>query len=292
MAYCKNCGSKLEDGAKFCPQCGTQTTEETPEVVSNEAPRQVSSGSSSNSNGKIGCWTWFFIIFLIGYFVNKCSDDSDSSDSESKTEQVENKATKEETHKEENPIAKYVGTYRFVEPGFPSTRIVVTEDGRCVKKEETLSTYLGKVEPVSEKAFKLQTYSEPWHFYINLGYDYDCTVNDVVFDISEKRLYNKKSEYDNRDIAGARSTKFTYEKTVEDTHRKCATCGIDYIPDDASIYNTTYCGNDCPQTCNKCGKTFTHRQEGHDARFHMCARCASRDRAVKLYESATGRKVQ
>ena len=29
MAYCKNCGNKLEDGAKFCPKCGTPSGSET-----------------------------------------------------------------------------------------------------------------------------------------------------------------------------------------------------------------------------------------------------------------------
>lgn len=25
MAFCKNCGNKLEDGTKFCPKCGNPT---------------------------------------------------------------------------------------------------------------------------------------------------------------------------------------------------------------------------------------------------------------------------
>lgn len=29
MAFCKNCGNKLEDGAKFCPKCGTPSGSET-----------------------------------------------------------------------------------------------------------------------------------------------------------------------------------------------------------------------------------------------------------------------
>lgn len=31
--YCKNCGSMIEDGAKFCTSCGAQT-----EVVTNQVP--------------------------------------------------------------------------------------------------------------------------------------------------------------------------------------------------------------------------------------------------------------
>lgn len=32
MAFCKNCGAQLEDGAKFCPSCGKSTIEETPKT--------------------------------------------------------------------------------------------------------------------------------------------------------------------------------------------------------------------------------------------------------------------
>lgn len=32
MAFCKNCGAELEEGAKFCPSCGKSTTEEAPKA--------------------------------------------------------------------------------------------------------------------------------------------------------------------------------------------------------------------------------------------------------------------
>lgn len=32
MAFCKNCGAELEEGAKFCPSCGKSTTEEAPKT--------------------------------------------------------------------------------------------------------------------------------------------------------------------------------------------------------------------------------------------------------------------
>lgn len=31
MSYCKNCGTEIEDGVKFCPSCGTATGEDTRE---------------------------------------------------------------------------------------------------------------------------------------------------------------------------------------------------------------------------------------------------------------------
>ena len=37
MAFCKNCGAQIEEGAKFCPSCGTAQAEQAPaEVVTPE----------------------------------------------------------------------------------------------------------------------------------------------------------------------------------------------------------------------------------------------------------------
>jgi len=41
MAYCKNCGSKLEDGTKFCPKCGCAVNSlKPPNEEANKAPSQ------------------------------------------------------------------------------------------------------------------------------------------------------------------------------------------------------------------------------------------------------------
>jgi len=32
MAYCSNCGHKLEEGDKFCPKCGHRVEDESREV--------------------------------------------------------------------------------------------------------------------------------------------------------------------------------------------------------------------------------------------------------------------
>ncbi len=43
--YCRNCGAKLEDGQKFCPQCGTPT---------GESKASEASEDSSKSSGQSG----------------------------------------------------------------------------------------------------------------------------------------------------------------------------------------------------------------------------------------------
>ena len=39
---CKNCGSKLFEGDKFCSKCGTRVTEETPAEVQAAATEKTS----------------------------------------------------------------------------------------------------------------------------------------------------------------------------------------------------------------------------------------------------------
>ena len=74
MAFCKHCGSKLEDGAKFCPKCGKPTNGEV------DAPK--SDGNDKNNedakNTKVGCISLIVIILFIGFIVNKCSGGEDS----------------------------------------------------------------------------------------------------------------------------------------------------------------------------------------------------------------------
>lgn len=41
MAYCKNCGTKLDDGAKFCHNCGQGISQKTSNVISSQQQPQV-----------------------------------------------------------------------------------------------------------------------------------------------------------------------------------------------------------------------------------------------------------
>ena len=38
---CKNCGTAVEDGKKFCPNCGTPLTEDTPTPMPEAVPDAV-----------------------------------------------------------------------------------------------------------------------------------------------------------------------------------------------------------------------------------------------------------
>ena len=88
MAFCKNCGNKLEDGAKFCPKCGNPTNGEV------DAPKSDDNGKNNEDakNTKVGCISLIVIMLFIGYIVNKCSGGEDSKATDDanapKTEQV------------------------------------------------------------------------------------------------------------------------------------------------------------------------------------------------------------
>jgi hypothetical protein len=88
MAFCSNCGNKLDDGAKFCPKCGT------PIDGKGDVPQSDDNGKSDEDakNTKVGCISLIVIILIIGYFVNKCTGDdlkaTDDSNAPQATEQV------------------------------------------------------------------------------------------------------------------------------------------------------------------------------------------------------------
>jgi len=324
MAYCKNCGTKLDDGAKFCPKCGTPT-DKTPSIenvadgepnpIKNNDIEQLSQVEQPKKRGclkKIGIG--FLVFCFLGALADKCGNNGsktvDEANAPQEIEQAENEEaeeTKEQeksvsTVEETNPNAKFVGTYRFDYNDGETAMMVVTEDGRCVMKEQGHAKFLGKVTPISNNVFKLQTDSEPWTFMMDVkfynqgqfgGYtaSSDWRINDIVFDLSEGRLYRKKSEYDNRDIARAEYTIMTHDSATKSKTSTCKTCGKEYIPDNEAIVSNEYCYGDYPQTCGTCGKTYTINTDGKSACKGTCSDCSSRHTSVSIYESVTGRKV-
>lgn len=71
MAYCKNCGNKLEDGAKFCPKCGTPSGSETKQDT------ETKQEESSKKGGLIAAIVVMAAIALGGaawYFLGNQQD--------------------------------------------------------------------------------------------------------------------------------------------------------------------------------------------------------------------------
>lgn len=248
----------------------------------------------------IVCLLWFPLMKGAEYVSNSTSHQETTSEIESTNDEQKDAVSDIQEEKgQKNPIAKFVGTYRFEYAENETAIIIVMEDGRCVKKVQGQSEYLGNVRPISDNAFQL--FPKTDHFYLNVnlynngkytGYAnfYHWLPFDVVFDIKEGRLYQKRSEYDGRDIARAEYAKMTHESSTQSNTRKCRTCGKEYTPDDEAIVSNEYCYNDFPQKCSKCGKTYTINTDP-SACLGTCGSCYSRHSAVKVYESVTGRQV-
>ena len=106
MAFCKHCGSKLEDGAKFCPKCGNPTNGEV------DAPKSDDNGKNNEDakNAKVGCISLVVIILIIGYIFNKCGGGEDSKASDDanapKTEQVASENPTTETDSKKKAISE------------------------------------------------------------------------------------------------------------------------------------------------------------------------------------------
>ena len=313
MAFCSNCGTEINDGAKFCPNCGTQ-------LDGVKGTQRVSNPAQGEPKKKMALWKKIgigFIIFAIIGALTQPKDgkteSNDKTNTSQKTEEESDESIKAQkgqaqvTEKEvvakedTNPMLTFKGTYRFDYHGTETAIIVVSEDGRCVKKEHGNSMFLGNVEPISANAFKLRSNGE-LHFIMDVNFynqgqygGYTASshwmINEVVFDLSENKLYRKKSEYDNRDIARAEYTIMTHDSSTQSTTRTCKTCGKEYIPDNEAIVSQDYCYADYPQTCGRCGKTYTINTDGSSACLGTCSSCSAKRTSVRIYEETTGRKI-
>lgn len=188
-------------------------------------------------------------LFAIGFAA---SDEEESSSSESSTPQTEQKQeteaerqAREQKEKEEsNPTAKFVGTYQVYDDdgGKQFSHFKVTEDGRFCKSiikitldegRKNTSEYdvLGKIELVSNNVFSVHLTKKffldgvvdsdgdelrPWAnqgnvTHVMLKKEFE-KYSDLIFDISDKKLYFDKEEYDNRDLKSPYYYKFTFTK--------------------------------------------------------------------------------
>ena len=85
MAFCKNCGNQISDGAAFCANCGTpvDNTQPTPQQNTQQAYQQPIQPTVMNSNGAVlpsdKSLAWLSYIpwapvFLVPLFVRKNSE--------------------------------------------------------------------------------------------------------------------------------------------------------------------------------------------------------------------------
>ena len=237
------------------------------------------------------------IAFIAIFAFRTCSktDSTEKYNSSGYEKQSISETKKQSISKTKN----FVGTYRFECKTACHAVIIVREDGRCVIKHSGEEPqFLGNVVPLSSHAFMI---NPPEYSKFRLSTDIykngickhsssDWYTSDVVFDISEGKLYCNKTEYDNRDVAGAEYAKMTHSSSTELPISTCKTCGKQYYPDDEVLVSNEYCTKDYPQTCQYCGKTFTINTDANAVRG-TCGYCYERKRAVRIYESATGRKV-
>lgn len=123
MAYCKNCGTKLDDGAKFCPKCGTPT-DKTPSIenVADGEPNPIKNNdiehlSQVEQPKKRGCLKKIGIGLLVfcflGALADKCgnngSNTADEANAPQATEQISDEKrnkVEEQTRQEKERIAQ------------------------------------------------------------------------------------------------------------------------------------------------------------------------------------------
>ena len=66
MAYCSNCGSKLDENAKFCIACGTPTEQTEHSTPSNTAPVDEVTPAPAKASGVLntGMFIWAIINLI------------------------------------------------------------------------------------------------------------------------------------------------------------------------------------------------------------------------------------
>ena len=83
--FCGNCGARLEDGARFCPECGTAVNQSEEAVKAEEAPKAeeavniadeavpLADVAVESEHAKMSWWWWLIILILgaTGYEMYK-----------------------------------------------------------------------------------------------------------------------------------------------------------------------------------------------------------------------------
>ena len=283
MAFCSKCGTKLTEGAKFCPKCGNsvQPTEEKPKSIvdafkegwqqgTKESQNKPSENDSLNTWEKIAlgvsgfialsgiwggfanglwivaiislcaigaicavfmgtiekkyAWTTAIVSFLVVCGAIGASTDDDKEEKQ-KQAQTEQKQESPAEKKESNPYAKFAGTYTLYDDygGIIDKPIEIIKDGRFIAESgKTVEPeVLGSISILSDKAFSVYLSEQLWVGYKVKEYQGKNTVgspnkipwgNTLVFDLSEKRMYESERDYKNRDVSSPTYMKFKFTK--------------------------------------------------------------------------------
>jgi hypothetical protein len=222
MAYCSNCGTELNEGTKFCPQCGKVV-----EQKSKEEKRKTRQVTKNNDND----FRWYHYLELFGlvlffylFFVQQCEGCSDSK--EDNSEVVEKQDKEQVVNKPSNPYQKFVGKYvLYDDEGRTSFfHFKVNEKGHFLKSIGITSEYdkYGTIDPVSDDAFCISLYGnkriyidhddEYWPWANGVRHQYLGPNKTIRFDIKEKRMYPDNEEYENREYKTPTYYKFRFTK--------------------------------------------------------------------------------
>lgn len=323
MAFCRNCGNQLKDGAKFCPKCGNL-------VKQNKRVQQPTGGSkkqkTNNNQTQPSQTGWLekilggiVVLGIIGFLSKQFGNDKTDSSDEVKTTLTSEQTSKEdvipEVQYEDNSNSVESESSDFFEKGYVYSasysihrnrgyglsgsynyKIKIYNDGTTEMLASSVIEDIGTNEPqmysceIKKESSSYRDVSVSWY--------------EVKWDRSSKIYVDERGNIielgvngNNKDIYEAIATgdcvfgKFTKEELSQSSNRICKTCGKEYNPESEPIVSDDYCYNDYPQTCERCGKTYTINSEGNGACKGTCARCYERYQSVRIYERATGRKV-
>lgn len=310
MAYCKNCGTKLDDGAKFCPKCGNP--------IEGDAQEQQSGDNSSEQEQpkKTGCFQKGLIAILVLGFIGFLSEKCDGSDTK-EIEEVTASQTINDVAKEEPEQKKQEEVHHdFFEKGHEYSasfrvnrkqgyglsanykyNLKMYNDGTTEIVEEIIGDEFPG-HPAELYTCKIDKKSESYRDVAASWYEVKFNSNQELYVDNDGNIIILRVNGNDKTIQEAvtsgdcRFGKFSKKKL--DTSKKyiCKTCGKEFKPEKQAIVNEEYCYEDYPQTCGTCGKTYTINTDGISACKGTCSDCSSRHTSVSIYESVTGRKVQ
>lgn len=310
MAFCKNCGNKLEDGVKLCPKCGNP--------IEGDAQEQQSGDNSSEQEQpkKTGCFQKGLIAILVLGFIGFLSEKCDGSDTK-EIEEVTASQTINDVAKEEPEQKKQEEVHHdFFEKGHEYSasfrvnrkqgyglsanykyNLKMYNDGTTEIVEEIIGDEFPG-HPAELYTCKIDKKSESYRDVAASWYEVKFNSNQELYVDNDGNIIILRVNGNDKTIQEAvtsgdcRFGKFSKKKL--DTSKKyiCKTCGKEFKPEKQAIVNEEYCYEDYPQTCGTCGKTYTINTDGISACKGTCSDCSSRHTSVSIYESVTGRKVQ